>query len=216
MLDTRATWLVGMTILAAGCSSAPSNEELASSSRDASELAAKPADSPAPAPAAAPAPAMPCPTGGCPTYCAIASFEGPSYYAHNFATYAEAKAWLASLSTKDAVIDPGPCAEWIGCPDVYTPLCASVSGSEAATFGNSCELLAATRNAAGTKPPGAAKGAFLYNGECAPPPPPNPCTGMKCGASCPSMFGSPLPTYCNAAGECRPGEPVCGPVPSSD
>lgn len=149
-------------------------------------------------------------------HCAIATFDGPSYFAQNFATYQDAKKWLSTLSTATtSTIEATPCARPIACPMVYVPLCASVSGAEAATFGNSCELLAATRMAAGDLPPGAAKGAFLHDGECkakapSPVPPGNDvCSGKKCGETCPSMFGSPLPTYCNAKGECAPGKPIC-------
>jgi hypothetical protein len=143
-----------------------------------------------------------CP-GGC-GYCAIASFKDPAFYAQNFQTYAEAKKWLSWFSAEPTIV-AGPCAVPIACPDYYEPLCGQVSGGTEQTFGNACELEAATRVAAGYWPPGAAKGVTLHDGECAV----DPCEGKKCGDECPSMFGSPLPTYCNAEGACRPGMPIC-------
>jgi hypothetical protein len=206
MFTRIALCIFATSALAIGCSAAPSSYDASS---DESELQRKQ------------------------TYCAIATTSGHSYYAHNFQTYAEAKTWLATLAAKEGRIETGACAKPIACPMVYIPLCASVSGSEAATFGNTCELLAATRMAAGAAPPGEAKGAFLHAGACVDPkdPPPvppgitdppeggdptdpptpstKPCSGLKCGASCPSMFGSPVATFCDAAGECKPSVPVC-------
>ncbi len=37
------------------------------------------------------------------------------------------------------------------------------------------------------------------------------CAGKACGTPCPSMFGSPVPTFCDGAQHCRPGKPVCAP-----
>lgn len=41
----------------------------------------------------------------------------------------------------------------------------------------------------------------------------NPCAGKACGSPCVGPFGSPLPTYCDAAGQCLPlaEPPVCPP-----
>ncbi len=140
-------------------------------------------------------------------FCAIGSFDGPAFYAQNFWDYDDAKQFLATLtSAKTTEIVSGPCDVDLACPDLFDPLCAQVSGDDKPrTFGNTCELLAATRQAAGSFEPGAAKSGTLHPGVCGD----DTCAGKKCGDECPSMFGSPLPTYCDADGECRPTKPVC-------
>jgi hypothetical protein len=194
---TRLETCMLLAALGIGCSSANLEEPSAGSG---AELSAEPPTT------TTSETTKPIPIGRC----AIATFEGPSYYVANFATYDEAKKWLSTLDAKTSSIEVGPCARDIACPMVYAPLCASVSGSEQATYGNSCELLAATRLAAGALPGGSAKGAFLHDGECkAPTPSSDPCAGKECGEACPSMFGSPVATYCDAKGTCTIGKPVC-------
>lgn len=142
-------------------------------------------------------------------YCAIASFDGPAFYAQNFWDYDEAKQFLSTLNgAATSEIASGPCDAALACPDslVADPLCAQVSGEDKPrTFGDACELLAATRHAAGNSEPGAAKGGTLHAGTCEE----DACAGKQCGDECPSMYGSPLPTYCTGDGQCRPGKPVC-------
>jgi hypothetical protein len=150
---------------------------------------------------------IPCPQQGCPAFCAVAEFDGPAFYAKNFYTYDDAKEWVTQFSaaTDQQVLD-GPCAAPIACPDYYDPFCGVVSGAEPQTFGNECELLAATRQAAGSHPPGEAKGAFQHEGECAAT---NECDGQACGTPCEGPFASPLPTACDGQGACVP-QPSCG------
>ena len=47
------------------------------------------------------------------------------------------------------------------------------------------------------------------SGLSSPSPSDDVCGGKKCGTPCPGMFGSLIPTYCNAKGACAPGKPVC-------
>lgn len=89
--------------------------------------------------------------------CAQVTAPDGKFYARNFAAgaYAEADAWAAKLAAGSSYsISLSTCSDvaaGFGCPEDYTPVCAFLSGTDAAkTFENACSMRVATIAAAGT------------------------------------------------------------------
>jgi hypothetical protein len=126
----------------------------------------------------------------CPSaICAVVSF-GPSgqetgFYAKNFVSTLQAKRWSLQFAAASLEILPGTCAEQeLACPDLFAPVCASLSGAAQQTYGNRCELRSATIAAAGAT--SAAKSSVESDGECVPDASGPSCGGIA-GIPCPGM-----------------------------
>ena len=115
------------------------------------------------------------------------------------------------------------------CDDLYSPVC----GCDDKTYSNACEAAAQGVSVAsqgeckredpcadipkcrllcpdGTIHPTDDSGC-VHTCDCVVAEDPY-CAGKSCGDSCAAPFGSPLPTYCDAEGKCRPlpEPPACG------
>ena len=100
-------------------------------------------------------------------YCSQYTTTDGRFYAKNFASYADAKAWTAGEGIDSAWIDTGHCDAPRACAEIYAPVCGTPLSTDKPTdFGNRCEFENVVRASAGSS--GESKGKF-QEGTCADP-----------------------------------------------